>query len=228
MPPSSNPTTEPAMYSRHTRARASPTEATAASQLASRLAIQRAQRPGVVLAQRLDVTHLEAGPLHRQHALADVDQLAVGNTYRPMNDVRPSRDPPTELMAWLSSRPHGSRAARRVGVVLVEPLRAHVLRHPDRRDGVELLAAELAIVLQADLDAVLHAGLGDALARQGRLGLADRDADDGDLVVGGGVDGHGFPAAPDVEQAPAGVVGEPELAADQVVLGRLPRCSWVM
>ena len=66
------------MYSRQTRARRSPTRATASSQRASRLATQAAQRPGVVLAQRLDVADLEAGPLHRQHRLADVDQLAVG------------------------------------------------------------------------------------------------------------------------------------------------------
>ena len=37
-----------------------------------------AQGPGVVLAQRLDVADLEAGPLHGQHHLADVEELAVG------------------------------------------------------------------------------------------------------------------------------------------------------
>ena len=41
-------------------------------------------------------------------------------------------------------------------------------------------------------------------AGQVGLGLADRDADDGDVVVGGGVDRHRAPAAPDVEQARAG------------------------
>jgi hypothetical protein len=33
-----------------------------------------------VLAEGLDVADLEAGPLHGQHHLADVDELPSGNT----------------------------------------------------------------------------------------------------------------------------------------------------
>ena len=138
-----------------------------------------------------------------------------------MNDVRPSLEPPVELMAWLSSRPFGAERGVEHLEVPVELLLADVLGHADRRDGVEPLTAEQAVVLQPDLDPVGDAGLGDPLASERRLGLADGDADDGHVVVRGGVDGHRAPAAPDVEHPPAGVVVEPELAADQLVLGRL-------
>ena len=57
---------------------ASPTSSTGASHSALEVGDPRPQRPGVVLAKRLDVADLEPGPLHRQHGLADVDQLAVG------------------------------------------------------------------------------------------------------------------------------------------------------
>ena len=55
---------------------------------------------------------------------------------------------------------------------------ADVLDHPDRADRVELLALQLAIVGDADLDAVGQAGVGDAPA--GQLGLLDgeRDSDE--------------------------------------------------
>ena len=66
------------MYSRHTRARRGADEGDGVVPVGLQVGDPAAQRPGVVLAQRLDVAHLEAGPLHRQHALADVDQLAVG------------------------------------------------------------------------------------------------------------------------------------------------------
>ena len=47
--------------------------------------------------------------------------------------------------------------------VLVDPLRPDVLGHPDRADRVEPLVAELAVVLQPDLDLVADAGLADPL-----------------------------------------------------------------
>ena len=98
-----------------------------------------------------------------------------------------------------------------------------MLGHADRRDGVEALAPQLAVVLQADLDPVADAGLGRPLAGEVRLGAADRDADDRHVVVLRGVDGHRAPSAADVEQASTGPLGKAELATDQLVLGGLRR-----
>ena len=56
---------------------------------------------------------------------------------------------------------------------------------------------------------------------RGQVGLAgrQRDADGADAVVLGRVQHHAAPAAADVEQPHARL--EPELAADELVLGRL-------
>ena len=88
---------------------------------------------------------------------------------------RASTRRPTE-MAWLSSRPVGTSALRRMAKYSSIRLRADVLGHPDRADRVELLVAELAVVLQPDLDLVADACLADPLARQLGLLPADRDA----------------------------------------------------
>ena len=72
----------------------------------------RPQRQRVVLPQRLDVTDLEPGPLHRADAVADVDELAVGEHVAA--DERARARPASrrrEEMAWLSSRPRGRSAA---------------------------------------------------------------------------------------------------------------------
>ncbi len=53
-----------------------------------------------------------------------------------------------------------------------------MLEHADRRDGVELLAAELPVVLQPDVDQVVEPGGGHPLPRPRRLLAADRDAHD--------------------------------------------------
>jgi hypothetical protein len=115
-------------------------------------------------------------------------------------------------------RPQG---AAQQPVVAIEVLVTDVLGHPDRRDRVVLLAADGAVVLQADLDPVGDARLGDALAGPLGLRLADGDADRRHVVVAGGVDDHRPPTAADVEEAPPGHRVEPELAADEVVLQRL-------
>ncbi len=78
---------------------------------------------------------------------------------------------------------------------------------------------DVAVVLQPDLHEVPESGLGHALLGQLRLPLRDRDADAPDPVVGGGVDQHRSPPAPDVEEPHAR--SEPELATDEVVLVRL-------
>ena len=77
-------------------------------------------------------------------------------------------------------------------------------------------SVDVAVVLQADLDLVGQARLGDPLL--GQLGLApgDRDADRLDPVVLGGVQHHAAPAAAHVEQAHARL--QAQLAADQLVL----------
>ena len=106
--------------------------------------------------------------------------------------------------------------------VLVELAVADVLGHADRRDRVELLAGELAIVLQPDLDPIGHTRLGDALAVRSsawaRLMVMPTTCAS---WCERGVDGHRAPAAADVEQPCTGLLVQPQLAADQLVLGRL-------
>ena len=94
-PPSVKPTADPAMYRRQMRACGSSAAATASSQLSSRFAHPRLERAGVVLAERLDVADLEAVALHRQHGVADVHQLAVGE------HVASDERTPAELRAAL-------------------------------------------------------------------------------------------------------------------------------
>ena len=117
--------------------------------------------------------------------------------------------------------PAGAQQREQRVEVLGGALPADVLEHADGGDGVELLPAEVAVVLQPDLDLLADPGRGDPLARQVGLGGADRDADDARAVVRGGVDGHGAPAAAHVQQPhPRGAV-QAQFAADQVVLGGL-------
>ena len=107
-----------------------------------------------MLAERLHVSHLEPGLFHGGDGVRDIDQLPIGE------DIAVD-----ERGAALAGAPH-----RADGVVHQSTLRLHhsaedlevalqprvadVLGHPDRGDGVEPLAAEVAIVLQADLDAI--------------------------------------------------------------------------
>ena len=107
------------------------------------------------------------------------------------------------------------------GEVLGGPGRAHVFEHADRGDGVELLAVQVPVVLVPDLHPVLEAGLPHALVGPVHLLVAEGDADHPGVMVAGGVDGHRPPPAPHVEQPGPGAPVEPELAADQLVLGRL-------
>jgi hypothetical protein len=59
---------------------------------------------------------------------------------------------------------------------------ADVLDHPDGGDCVEVLAGELAVVLDANLDSVRQPGLGLTLARELGLGLRQGDPDGLDPV----------------------------------------------
>ena len=105
--------------------------------------------------------------------------------------------------------------------VKVDLVGADVLDHADRGDRVVALSrrAEIAVVGDADLHAVLKARLGHAPARQLGLGGGEGDADRPNPVVGGRVDHEAAPAAADIEHAL--VLPQGELPADQLTFGRL-------
>ncbi len=106
-----------------------------------------------------------------------------------------------------------------VGEVLREARGADVLEHADAADRVERAVLDIAVVLDADVDALVDIRVDHALGRE--LGLLPRegDADRVNAMVAGGVERHRTPAAADVEQPHAGAQGE--LAAHQLVLVRL-------
>ena len=144
---------------------------------------------------------------------------ASGKTNRSENGPASGSPWRSRAMPWLSSRPSGwSRPAsvRQYASMLTV---ADVLDHADRGDRVERLAAHVAVVGDADVDAVGHARLLRPLPRAGGLRLGERDAGDVDAVRLRGVDGERAPAAADVEHAVA--LLEAELGADELVLGRL-------
>ena len=121
----------------------------------------------------------------------------------------------------MSSRPVGTRAG--AGSPKYSSMR---LAPTCSAMPIELIASNgsspsSAVVLQADLHLVADARLADPLPRQLGLLAADRDADGVDPVAGRRVDHHRAPPAPDVEQAHARSLVEPELAGDEIVLGRL-------
>ena len=94
-----------------------------------------------------------------------------------------------------------------------------MLEHSDRADGVERPIVHVAVVLHADLDAVLEPGFANRASGPIGLALREGDADGVHAVVLRRVHDHAAPSAADVEQPHAGL--EPELAADQLVLRRL-------
>src|SRR3546814_247903 len=220
-PPSSKPTAEAAMYSRHTRARPAPTRSTASSQRASRLATHWRSGPRVVLAQRLDVAHLEPGVLHRPDRVADVQQLAVGEHVAAHEGAAPELRAADRGDGVVEEPAAGGQQRRQRREVRIDAGLADVLGHADRGDGLEIPAGEVAVVLEPDLDPVGEAGLFDALAGELDLLSADGDPDDVDAVLAGGVDRHRSPPAADIEQPHAGPLVAAELAAHESVLRRL-------
>ena len=98
---------------------------------------------------------------------------------------------------------------------------ADVLEHADRRDDVEPFARQVAVVLHPDLHPVANPGLVNPAARQVGLLAAQGDPHHARIEPGGGVDGHGSPAATDIEQPGPSLFVQAELAADQLVLGLL-------
>ena len=119
--------------------------------------------------------------------------------------------------------PLGPQQPVQRGEVLAGHRRTDVLEHADRGDRVERVLSEVAVVLQADRHLSLETGLGHSLTGQGGLLRADRDPDHLHPVLARRVDRHRAPAAADVEQARARALVQAELAAHQLVLGRLRR-----
>ena len=123
-------------------------------------------------------------------------------------------------MAWLSSRPRsgsapgGSRSSGRGWPDRrVRPCRSTTPRRSaHRRAGGSPAGGSRS---------GRRSRLSDTLAGLLRLLLGDGDADDGDVVMGRGMDGHRAPAAADVQQLSARRSCKAELAADQLVLGGL-------
>jgi hypothetical protein len=99
-----------------------------------------------------------------------------------------------------------------------------VLDHADARDRVERLAGQLAVVGEADLDALVEPGLRHASACELGLRGRQRRAHHLHAVARGGVDREAAPAAAHVEHAHA--AAQAELLADELelrLLGGLER-----
>ena len=121
-------------------------------------------------------------------------------------------------MTWRLSLPPG-RSARidRLEVRRVV-LGADRLEHLDRDDGV-VLALDVAVVAQLDVDQVLEAGRADPLAGEVVLLPRDRDGGHPAAELAGGVEGEAAPAGPDLEDVHPG--REPGALGDPPVLGPL-------
>ena len=94
-----------------------------------------------------------------------------------------------------------------------------MLDHANRRDGVELVSAQVAVIGQPELDQVLEPRLADALATQLDLLLGERDPEHLDPIVLGRVHGEAAPPAAYVEHPLTRLEGE--LPTHQVQLGLL-------
>ena len=139
--------------------------------MASKFSSQPVDRAHVVLAQRVDVAHLEPPALEERHRLADRPHVHVGGDERL--DERSAAGVAVAAAGaghLLDQHPPAGldRVVQDLGVGAVVLL-ADVLAHLDRGDRVEgstgCHLGDLAVVLQPDLDAVLEAALADALRR---------------------------------------------------------------
>ena len=94
----------------------------------------------------------------------------------------------------------GNQQVAQGGEVLGRASRAHVLEHADGRDGVELLASQISVVLVTDLDRVLEVGSSHPLPGSVHLLVAEGHTHHVGAVVASSMDGHRPPSAADVEQ----------------------------
>ena len=129
-----------------------------------------------MLAQALQMTHLEPGCLHRGHDTADFMELSV-REHVPVGEVTPEprcREAavvhPTRVRraadAVVQQSTFWSQQAPAPAEVMVELGETYVLEHADRTDGVVGPVIDVAKVAEADLDSIGEAELGGALARE--------------------------------------------------------------
>ena len=185
-----------------------------------RVQIRAPRRQGlrVVLAQVLLVPDLEARVVHERDQVAGPLELAVGEDV-PVDEplladgrlevVRPGD-------AVVEQPAAGVQLAVQVGEVALEVVLAHVLRQPDRADGVEARLRDVPVVQVPHLGEPGQPFPLDRGLRPGGLLGGQRDPEGLDAVLPRGVHDHPAPAAADVEQPHARP--EPELAGDQVEL----------
>ena len=94
----------------------------------------------------------------------------------------------------------GDQQVAQGGEVLGRASRAHVLKHADRRDGIELLPGQISIVLITDLHGVLETGGSHPLPGPVHLLVAEGYTHHVGAMVASSMDGHRPPSAADVEQ----------------------------
>src|SRR5437879_4647902 len=144
-----------------------------------------AQGARVVLAQALQVSHLEARILHGRHDSPHLVQLTVGKHVTIDERTRARRSAAVavpDLVSGTSDRVVEEAATRTEQVVattevLADPSQTDVLEHADRRNRVVRTVANVSVVLQPYVDVCGAPGSGHALRRQVVLGLRNRDAD---------------------------------------------------
>ncbi|MNK35689.1 hypothetical protein D3C87_542200 [compost metagenome] len=162
-----------------------------------------AQRLRVVAAQVLHVEGFEPALLHGLQRQADVRQLAVGEHVAVDEVAAAVRHAAALGVGRGDAVVHDDAVVGQQLLhaleVLGQVLAAHVLEHADAGDAVEL-ARHVAVVLQADLDAVLQAGGLHALGREVELVLRQRDAHAARAELLRRADHQRAPAAADVEQ----------------------------
>ncbi len=179
-----------------------------------------------MLAQRLQVAHLEARILERGDHARDWHEFAVGKhvavdergRFRALlRIIGTQRDRVVQQPSL------GAQQREQVVCVPREVIRSDVLGHADARDRVERPVVDFAVVLDSDLDQISDAGIGHAFA--GILGLRDRQrhTDDTGSIGARDVQRERAPTAPDVEYPRAGT--HPEFARDQIALGELGRAQ---
>src|SRR5215216_795944 len=158
-----------------------------------------AERLRVVVAESLHVLDLEPGALERKLDARQRQWVAVGEdvTLRERPGFRGLRIEARDAVVKQPSA--AGQHAPELLCVDVDLRLPDVLDHADAGDRIELLALQLTVVLDADVDLLGQAGSFRSFARHARLRLRQRDAGDVDVVLLGGVQDPAAPAAAHVE-----------------------------